>query len=108
MVKRIAALALGLAVAAAPGSGLAQEVPKLFKFVSAKDDVVIGVSGADVDGLAKRLVAEGQIAAWQYAVQKAVNGDLVQAPLRRIAILRQDTLRIEPFATPLKVVPLPP
>jgi hypothetical protein len=90
------------------GPAWAQTVPGLFKVISAKDEVVIGVAGVDVDGLAKRLVADGQVSAWQYAVHKAANGDLEQAPLRRVAILRQDTVRIEAFASPLKVVPLPP
>ena len=41
---------------------------------------------------------------WQYAVRKDASGALQQAPLRRIAIFRNDTLRIEPFASPLPVV----
>ncbi len=106
MTLRIAALALGMTLTA--GAALAQGVPSLFKVISAKDDVVIGVTGLDIDALAKRIVADGQITAWQYAVHKAANGDLEQAPLRRVAILRQETLRIEPFTSPLKVLPLPP
>ena len=57
--------------------------------------------------LRKRLVAEGQVTAWQYAPRKASNGDLEQAPLRKVSILRQETLRIEPFRSPIKVLPLP-
>ncbi len=106
MTKRIAALTLGLMLAAC--GAWAQTVPSLFKIVSPKDDVVIGVTGMDVDGIAKKLVADGTLSAWQYAVRKNSNGDLEQAPLRRIAILRQDTFRIEPYSSPLKVVPLPP
>jgi hypothetical protein len=106
MIRRIAALSLGLTIVA--GAALAQGTPTLFKIVSPKDEVVIGVAGLDLDGLTKRLVTDGQITAWQYAVRKTSNGDLEQGPLRRIAILRQETLRIEPLATPLKVAPLPP
>lgn len=91
---------------------------KLFKMVTAKDEVVIGVSDKelrsfgprpDVDNLAEHLVSAGQISAWQYAVKKAADGSLVQAPLRRIAILKSDTLRIEPLnPAPLKVLPPEP
>ncbi len=103
---RVAAQALGLAMLTS--AALAHSAPTLFKIVTPKDDVVIGVAGTNLDALAKRLVADGQITVWQYAVHKASNGDLEQTPLRRIAILRRDTLRIEPFTSPLKVLPLPP
>ena len=103
---RVVAQALSLAMLAS--MAFAQSVPTLFKIVTAKDDVVIGMAGTDLDTLARRLVADGQITVWQYAVHKATSGDLEQSPLRRIAILRQDTLRIEPYASPLKVLPLPP
>ena len=106
MITRLAAFVLGLAMLA--GAAIAQTAPTLFKIITAKDEVVIGVSGTDLDTLAKRLVADGQITAWQYSVRKATNEDLEQSPLRRIAVLRADSLRIEPFASPLKVAPLPP
>jgi hypothetical protein len=88
---------------------------KLFKMITAKDEVLIGLSEAelrsfgprpDVDNLAEHLVSAGQITAWQFAVKKAADGALVQAPLRRIAVLKSDTLRIEPYnPAPLKVLP---
>ena len=88
---------------------------KLFKMVTAKDEVTIGLSDEelrsfgprpDVDNLAEHLVSAGQITAWQYAVKKAADGALVQAPLRRIAVLKSDTLRIEPYnPAPLKALP---
>jgi hypothetical protein len=41
---------------------------------------------------------------WHYAVQRGGNGSLVQAPLKRVAIFKASTLRIEPFdPAPLKV-----
>ena len=107
-MRLVPAFATALTLAMLAGPGLAQPAPSLFKIVSSKDDVVIAVTGMDVDAIAKRLVADGQLTAWQYAVHKAANGDLEQAPLRRVAILRQETLRIEPFSSPLKVLPLPP
>ena len=106
MPIRIAARAL-LATAYA-GAALAQSPPTLFKIVSPKDDVTIGLADTTLDALAKRLAADGQISAWQYAVHKATNGDLEQAPLRRVAIIKQDTTRIETVTSPLKILPLPP
>ncbi len=103
---RLAAQALGLAMMTS--AAFAQGTPALFKIVTPKDEVVIGVVGTDLDALAKQLVVNGQITVWQYAVHKAASGDLEQIPLRRIAIFRQDTLRIEPYTSPLKVLPLPP
>jgi hypothetical protein len=42
---------------------------------------------------------------WQYAVRKAANGDLEQAPLRQLGLMSNESLRVEPYASPLKVVP---
>jgi hypothetical protein len=88
---------------------------KLFKIVTAKDEVEIGVTdeelrsfgaGPDIDVLAKKLADGGQITVWQYAVQRAADGSTVHAPLKRVAIFKTDTLRIEPFnPAPLKAVP---
>jgi hypothetical protein len=98
---------LALALCVAPA--LAQEPPvKLFKVVTAKDEVVIGLTepGADVEDLAQRLVSAGQVTVWQYAVQRAADGTMVQAPLRRVAVFKSDTLRIEPYnPAPLKAIP---
>jgi hypothetical protein len=120
--SRIAAVILiGFAITSLALGGsrplLAQEKTaiKLFKMITAKDEVVIGLSEEelrsfgprpDVDNLAERLVSAGQIAAWQYAVKNAADGSLVQAPLRRIAVLKSGTLRIEPYnPAPLKALP---
>ena len=109
------AVALLAGIGAAPLFAQEKAAIKLFKMVTAKDEVVIGLSeeelrsyGArpDVDNLADHLVSAGQITAWQYAVKKAADGALVQAPLRRIAVLKSDTLRIEPYnPAPLKTLP---
>jgi len=96
----------------------AQTAPKtdqaaiLFKIVSAKDEVVIGLSadelaalgGSDAGAVAKALASKGTLTAWQYAVRKAANGDLEQAPKMRIGLIAHDSLRVEPYATPLKVI----
>lgn len=99
-------LAVLLATPALPA--LAQSPPALFKVISPRDEVVIGVASATVETLAKRLVDQGHVTAWQYAVRRAADGTTEHGPLRQVAILRQDTLRIEAFdPRPLKVAPLP-
>ena len=57
-------------------------------------------------GVAKALVAKGSLSVWQYAVHKSATGDLEQAPLHKIGLLASESLRIEPYATPLKVLPI--
>lgn len=84
----------------------------LFKIITVKDDITIGLSademsalgGTDAGAVAKALVAKGTMTAWQYAVRKAANGDLEQAPLRKVGLIAHDSLRVEPYASPLKVI----
>ena len=86
----------------------------LFKVITSKDEIVIGLTDADLaqvegqnaGGIAKMLVAKGSMSVWRYAVHKSASGDLEQAPLHKIGILATDSLRVEPYATPLKVLPI--
>jgi hypothetical protein len=86
----------------------------LFKIITAKDEIVIGIpddeltqiDGKDAGGIAKMLVAKGSMSVWQYAVRKSATGDLEQAPLRKIGLIARDSLRVEPYASPLKVLPI--
>ena len=86
----------------------------LFKVITARDEIVIGlpgselaqIEGSNAGGVAKMLVAKGSMSVWQYAVRKAPTGDLEQAPLHKIGLISHDTIRVEPYATPLKVVPI--
>jgi len=109
---------LGLALACLMGSmmiepALAGDQVWLFKVITTKDEIVIGiphdefkVMGADVGGVAAALEAKGSLTVWQYAVRKAPSGDLEQAPVHKIGLISSESLRIEPYATPLKVVPI--
>jgi len=116
--RRLIQLALAAAVIATTGPSLAQTAGKadaatsLFKVVTVKDEIVIGLSGPELDqigrdagGIARTLVSQGTLTAWQYAVHKAASGDLEQAPLRKVGLIAHDSLRVEPYATPLKVLP---
>jgi len=95
-------------------SAWAQEkAMNLFKIITVKDEIVIGLTpdelgklgGEDAGAIAKALVSKGEMTVWQYAVRKNATGDLEQAPLRQVGWLANSSLRIEPYATPLKVLP---
>ena len=112
--RRLAALAALLASTAA---ARAQQAPvSLFRFVSPRDEVFIGFTaaalaamgpGPEVERVARKLVADGQITAWQYTVSRAPDGSTRFATARKIAVMRNDTLRIEPYAPALPVSPPP-
>ncbi|MDH6591844.1 hypothetical protein M2165_001733 [Variovorax sp. TBS-050B] len=108
----LAALALlPLAAVVRPVRAQAAAPVQLFKLVSPRDEIVVGVeaaqlgsgSGPAVQRLAELLAAKGQLTLWQYASQKDAAGALVQAPLRQVAVFKSDLLRIEPYGTPLPV-----
>jgi hypothetical protein len=108
---------MGLALAWLMGSmmvqqALAADKVSLFKVITAKDEIVIGLTDDELrqmdgnaGGVAKALVARGSLSVWRYAVRKAASGDLEQAPLHRIGLISTESLRIEPYTSPLKVVP---
>ncbi|WP_291613396.1 hypothetical protein [Bradyrhizobium sp.] len=108
----------GLALACLMGSMMVQpafaaDKVSLFKVITAKDEIVIGLSedelkqmDGNAGGVAKALVARGSLSVWRYAVRKAPTGDLEQAPVHRIGLISTESLRIEPYATPLKVLPI--
>ncbi len=109
---------LGLALACLTGSTMiepatAADKASLFKVVTAKDEIVIGLSDAELaqmdgnaGGIAKALVAKGSLSAWRYAVRKADNGELEMAPLHKIGLISTESLRVEPYPTTLKVLPI--
>lgn len=108
VVSQLLLVSAGAWALAAPAQGVA--TVKLFKIVSPRDDIVVGVDAAQLGGdgpevqrLAAALADKGQLTLWQYTSQKDVNGALVQAPLRQVAIFRNELLRIEPYSSPLPV-----
>ncbi|WP_275785297.1 hypothetical protein [Pararhizobium gei] len=108
----LSAFAFG-AVALISSSTFAGEKPSLFKIITIKDEVVVGLAPSDVDKLkgsdaeaiGKALAENGQVSLWQFAVRKGKDGELEQAPLHRVSILSQDSLRVEPYETPLRILP---
>jgi hypothetical protein len=86
----------------------------LLKVITAKDEIVIGIAedelaqidGRNAGGIARMLVAKGSMSVWQYAVHKSPTGDLEQAAPHKIGLIANDSLRVEPHATSLKVQPI--
>lgn len=94
---------------------LATDKVSLFKVITARDEIIIGINdnqlstfeSKNAGGVARHLVKNGTLTAWQYSVRKAEAGALEQAPLRQIGLMSTEALRVEPYTTPLKIVPLP-
>jgi hypothetical protein len=112
MIRRTSLLASAALLIAAPAFAQGQDV-KLFKVISVKDEVMIGLNaeelsslgGSDAGAIARALHANGTLNAWQYAVRKAANGDLEQSPRSKIGLIAHDSLRVEPYTSPLKLLP---
>ncbi len=111
----LAAGTLGLLIGTAT-QGLAQAPVSLFKVVTVKDEVVIGLNALEIQALgapekaaagaiASALAGRKELTVWQYAVRHGANGGLEVAPLHPIGLLAHDSLRVEPFSSPLAVLP---
>lgn len=105
------AFAMGIALSlAAPA--FAAEGTTLFSFVSENGEIVAALTsedvalGEDAGTIGKVLHDRGTLTVWRYAVRKATDGELEQAPLAKISVQAQGNLRVEPYSTPLRVVPL--
>ena len=94
---------------------LATDKVSLFKVISSRDEIVIGMTAnqmaelesKNAGGVARHLVSHGTMTVWQYAVRKAEAGALEQAPVRQVGLMSNAALRVEPYTTPLKIVPIP-
>ena len=99
----------------AASPGFAQDKPTLFKILTVKDEIIVALSaddiqklgGNDVSHIGAALKARGELTAWQYAVRKGSDGELEQAPRQRVSLLGHDSLRVEPYISPLRVLPVP-
>jgi hypothetical protein len=116
--RTVATTTLWAAVAAGWLGAANAQTPavKLFKVVGARDEVWIGLTeaelaalgaGPDVERIARALVANGQLTAWQYNVRRGPDGSTQLMATQRIAVMRNDSLRIEPYTAALPVMPPP-
>lgn len=102
-----------LIVASASASQAQQNKVNLFKVVTVKDEIVIGLSedemkalgGSDAIAVAHALAQKGDMMVWQYNVHRGPNGDMQQAPTAKIGLLANASLRVEPYTTPYVIVP---
>ncbi|HZP79745.1 MAG TPA: hypothetical protein VFB45_26665 [Pseudolabrys sp.] len=101
-----AALAAAAFVTLAPASA-----ETLFKIITVRDDVVIGLNdaelkelGGDAGGIARAIAAKGSLALWQYE-RSFKDGERVIAPLAKVGMLAASSLRVEPYSQPFKVLP---
>ena len=85
----------------------------LFTVTSARDEIVIGVSEAEMPALASRnpvaalanlLAGDGVLHAWRYAPSRGEDGTIRQVPLYRLSIFAAGTVRLEPFTSEQEVV----
>jgi len=111
-------LGLGLAglmidaIASHPAFAVSKVV--LFKVVTPQNEIVIGLSrdelrqmdGKTAEAVAKALSTSGALKVWQYGTRRGVSGAMEEAPVRKIGLTADATLRIEPYATQNKVVPI--
>ena len=100
-----AALAAAVFATAAPASA-----ETLFKIVTVKDEIVVGLNdaelkdfGGDAGGIAKAIAAKGSLTLWQYAVTQK-DGARMMAPRAKIGVLANSSLRVEPYQQPFKVL----
>lgn len=102
----LAALAGAGLAALLAGSAVAADAVTLFKVISAKDDVVIGVTAAELEALgkgpeieviAKALDERSVLVVWQYAPTRAADGTMRESAIRRIAVYVNNLIRIEPY-----------
>jgi hypothetical protein len=109
-------LALLMGVVTQTAWGQAQMPVSLFKVITVKDEVLIGLNAQDIQSLggqekaaagaiASALADRKELTVWQYAVRHGANGELQVAPLHQIGLLAHNSLRVEPYASPLMVVP---
>jgi hypothetical protein len=94
-----------VALAAMPASA-----ETLFKIVTVKDEIVVGLNdaelkdlGGDAGGIAKAIAAKGSLTLWQYAVGQK-DGERFVAPHAKVGVLASSSLRVEPYKQPFKVL----
>jgi hypothetical protein len=102
-----AALAAALLASAFPAAA-----ETLFKIVTVKDDIMVGLNdaelkelGGDAGGIAKAIATKGSLTLWQYAVRQGKDGEREVAPHAKIGVLANASLRVEPYRQPFKVLP---
>src|SRR5271157_4299727 len=89
--------------------------PSLFKVVTEKDEIIIGLNAQELHAIggseknagavARALADKKALTVWQYSVRKSPSGDLQVTPLHQVGLLANQSLRVEPYSSPLPVLP---
>ncbi|MBR0833327.1 hypothetical protein JQ612_09000 [Bradyrhizobium manausense] len=107
--------AVALLTLSTPGAWAQETKMNLFKIVTVKDEIIIGLSpeelqalgGNDASAVAHALAQKGDLTVWQYNVHRGQNGEMQQAPTAKIGLLANASLRVEPYTTPYQIMPHP-
>lgn len=92
---------------------VAQEM-RLFRLVTIRTDMLIGVSctelstlgaGSEAERLARRIAEEGALSAWHYVESRGHDGDARLTARQKITVRIEEALLIEPFTPTIPVVP---
>ena len=101
-----------LAAAFLAPATLSASAETLFKIITVKDEIIIGLNdaelkefGGDAGGIAKAIAAKGSLSVWQYAVQQGKDGERQVGPRQKIGVLANASLRVEPYKQSFKVLP---
>lgn len=102
-----------LMVAAASAAWAQEKKINLFKIITVKDEIIIGLTdeelkvmgGTDAGAVAQALAQKGTLTVWQYNVHRGSNGELQQAPTAKIGLIANTSLRVEPYKTPYTIAP---
>ncbi len=113
MTKTFVRLAGGILAAAVVSlTAHVASAETLFKIVTVKDEIVVGLNdaelkemGGDAGGIAKAIASKGSLTLWQYSVRQAKNGEREMTPLQKVGLLANASLRVEPYKQPFKVLP---
>jgi hypothetical protein len=109
----LAALLVALAPNARAQETKQETKTALFKVVTSKDEIIIGLTtdelkalgGTDAAAVAHALAQKGDMAVWQYNVHRGANGELQESPTARIGLIANSSLRVEPYSTTYTIVP---
>ena len=102
-----------LLAALAPSASAQESKTALFKVVTSKDEIIIGLTtdelkalgGTDAAAVAHALAQKGDMAVWQYNVHRGANGEFQEAPTAKIGLIANSSLRVEPYSTTYTIVP---
>jgi len=107
---RLAGIGLAAAILSLSAQGAFAEM--LFKIVTVKDEIIVGLNdaelkdmGGDAGGIAKAIASKGALTLWQYGVRQAKDGERQMAPMQKVGVLANASLRVEPYKQPFAVQP---